>query len=208
MGIPSRQGILFAAAPVLPPGLTYRAEFVTPREELELVAAIRTLPLAEARYKAFTGKRRISELRLELRLRHEPARTGAPDPGFPPPAARGGRGVGRCPGDRVPACPDRGVPRGDPARLAPRRAALRRRRRRVARRLVPSPAAPVSLAGTADGETARAGARAALGLRAPRRGAPRWQHTISPTKALRYSITFRSAASAARRQGHGTSRRS
>jgi alkylated DNA repair dioxygenase AlkB len=43
---------------VLPHGLEYREEFLSPSEEQELLAHIRTLPLQEAQYKQFTARRR------------------------------------------------------------------------------------------------------------------------------------------------------
>jgi alkylated DNA repair dioxygenase AlkB len=50
---------LFAAPRSLPDGLAYRPDFLGPDEERALVATIAELPLREARYKAFTAKRRI-----------------------------------------------------------------------------------------------------------------------------------------------------
>jgi alkylated DNA repair dioxygenase AlkB len=43
----------------LPEGFRYRADFLTPEEEAALLAAIAQLPLQEAQYKQFTAKRRI-----------------------------------------------------------------------------------------------------------------------------------------------------
>ncbi|HET9218037.1 MAG TPA: alpha-ketoglutarate-dependent dioxygenase AlkB [Terriglobia bacterium] len=48
---------LFPAA--LPPGLVCRADFISPQEEAELLAEIGQLPLVEAKYKEFTARRRI-----------------------------------------------------------------------------------------------------------------------------------------------------
>jgi alkylated DNA repair dioxygenase AlkB len=43
----------------LPEGFQYEAAFITPSEERELLRNIEKLPLAEAKYKQFTAKRRI-----------------------------------------------------------------------------------------------------------------------------------------------------
>jgi alkylated DNA repair dioxygenase AlkB len=55
-----KQGELFTEAPPLPQGLAYAAEFVTSAEEAGVLEAIRELPLREARYKGYTAKRRIA----------------------------------------------------------------------------------------------------------------------------------------------------
>ena len=43
----------------LPFGLSYRTNFISPREEAELIDQIVQLPLQEAKYKQFTARRRI-----------------------------------------------------------------------------------------------------------------------------------------------------
>ena len=53
------QGELFAPAQALPEGFDYRADFITAEEEADLLAEIGQLPLREAQYKEFTAKRRI-----------------------------------------------------------------------------------------------------------------------------------------------------
>src|SRR5947208_4751305 len=55
----SAQRELFDAPSGLPDALVYRPGFLTPSDEQSLIAEIRALPLTEARYKAFTAKRRI-----------------------------------------------------------------------------------------------------------------------------------------------------
>src|SRR5438067_27084 len=59
MPVAPTQGDLFAPGPALPDGLQLREAFLGPAEEAALLAAIRELALAEARYRAFTAKRRI-----------------------------------------------------------------------------------------------------------------------------------------------------
>jgi alkylated DNA repair dioxygenase AlkB len=51
------QADLFGSA--LPPGLRYEPRFLTPAEEAALLQWIATLPLQEARYKAYTARRRV-----------------------------------------------------------------------------------------------------------------------------------------------------
>jgi alkylated DNA repair dioxygenase AlkB len=54
-----KQGRLFAVAPKLPAGMLYVPEFISREEEGRLLAEIAELPLHEAQYKEFTAKRRI-----------------------------------------------------------------------------------------------------------------------------------------------------
>ena len=55
----AEQGELFAAVTPRPQGLVYRTGFLSPEEEAELLEAIRALPLEEARYKAWRARRRV-----------------------------------------------------------------------------------------------------------------------------------------------------
>jgi alkylated DNA repair dioxygenase AlkB len=48
------------AADALPPGLTYRAAFLSPHEEAELLRHIDMLPLTNAPYRQYTARRRIA----------------------------------------------------------------------------------------------------------------------------------------------------
>lgn len=48
------------AAPGLPQGMRYEAEFLTPAEEESLVALAQSLPLAEMNYKGYTARRRVA----------------------------------------------------------------------------------------------------------------------------------------------------
>ena len=45
-------------APVLPPGMRYQEEFLSPSEERALIDLIATLPLEQAQYKQYTARRR------------------------------------------------------------------------------------------------------------------------------------------------------
>jgi alkylated DNA repair dioxygenase AlkB len=46
--------------PPLPDGAAYEDGFLTPEEEHSLLAVVRALPLQEARYKAYTARRRVA----------------------------------------------------------------------------------------------------------------------------------------------------
>jgi alkylated DNA repair dioxygenase AlkB len=57
-----RQAGLFSfsqAPPVLPPGLVYQPDFLSPAEERRWLAVVGTLPLHEAQYKSHTARRRV-----------------------------------------------------------------------------------------------------------------------------------------------------
>jgi alkylated DNA repair dioxygenase AlkB len=51
---------LFSAEAGSPPGLRYRADFISADEETEFVERIRALPLAPFQFGAFEGKRRVA----------------------------------------------------------------------------------------------------------------------------------------------------
>src|SRR5690554_5795229 len=54
------QGDLFDPSPQIgPPGMEYEPEFLSPDEESALIRLIRSLPLTEMRYKAYTARRRV-----------------------------------------------------------------------------------------------------------------------------------------------------
>jgi alkylated DNA repair dioxygenase AlkB len=55
-----RQADLFQPAPRLPEGMRYREDFLAAGEEADLLQFISTLPLHEARYKQYTARRRIA----------------------------------------------------------------------------------------------------------------------------------------------------
>jgi len=54
-----KQGELFEIPQDLPKGMVYEPEFITPDEEAALLSDIRNLSLREAKYKQYTAKRRI-----------------------------------------------------------------------------------------------------------------------------------------------------
>jgi alkylated DNA repair dioxygenase AlkB len=59
MGARPEQGALFAVEPALPNGLLYRADFVSPEQEAELLSFFGTLHFREARYHQYTARRRV-----------------------------------------------------------------------------------------------------------------------------------------------------
>src|SRR5437870_2173405 len=54
-----RQAGLFEAAQALPHGLLYRAEFLSRKEEAKLLAAISALPFREAKFQQYFARRRV-----------------------------------------------------------------------------------------------------------------------------------------------------
>ena len=56
----SSQLELFASGSALPSGLLYQPDFIDARAERELLEGIRSLELREAQYKEFTAKRRVA----------------------------------------------------------------------------------------------------------------------------------------------------
>jgi alkylated DNA repair dioxygenase AlkB len=61
-GPPPLQGALFDAPPpqaVLPPGMRYEPDFLSPADEAALIAWIAAQPLAEMVYKGYTARRRV-----------------------------------------------------------------------------------------------------------------------------------------------------
>jgi alkylated DNA repair dioxygenase AlkB len=195
----SEQLGLFHAASGLPDGLLYRLVFLTPDEERSLIADIHTLPLESARYRVFTAKRRILSFGYGYDFTSNVLLPAPPLPSFLEPLrARVAELAG------IPAADFRqstvaeyqpgtqlgwhrdvpqfavvaGVSLGAPCRM----------------RLRPYPhvkrGAERSLVLTLE-------PRSAYVFRDAARW--RWQHAISPTKALRYSITFRTLQPGAHR---------
>jgi alkylated DNA repair dioxygenase AlkB len=179
---------LFASAAV-PPGLTYHADFLSGADELELLEGIATLSLRAAPYKAYMARRRIASFGAMYDFTHQRL-------------------------DPAPALPAFLLPLR--ARVA---AALDVAADELAHGLVTqyAPGTPlgwhrdtpefdsvagVSLAGWCEMRWRRYPPRVGgpvLRLAvAPRslyliRGEARWgwQHSVAPTRELRYSITFR-----------------
>lgn len=180
-----------AARRGLPPGFEYRASFLSLGEEASFLACIRDLPFEEARYKQYTAKRRIVAYGGSYDFGENELRPAAAVPAFLNPLRQ-----------RIAEWTGIPAERFDHAMIAEYRPGTQLGWHRD----VPDFEAivGVSLAGACrmrlrpypPTETAK---RAAFPIElAPcsayiMRGVARWQwqHAISPTKELRYSITFR-----------------
>jgi alkylated DNA repair dioxygenase AlkB len=190
-----RQAELFGeAAPRLPEGFTYQPDFITVEEESALLAVLAALPLEEARYKEYTARRRTVHYGSQYDFGRNALETAPALPHFLLPLrAKAAGWVGIAPAalahalvsEYRPGTPlgwHRDVPNFElivgislaapcRMRLRPYRPGERQRREDA-------------IALTLERRSAYAFAGAA------RWG---WQHAVSPTKALRYSITFRTA---------------
>jgi alkylated DNA repair dioxygenase AlkB len=181
---------------LLPDGLVYQLDFLTPAEERRLLDDIGRLPLAEARYKAFTAKRRLVSYGAGYDFDSNDLMTAPPLPRFLVALREKAAGFADVPAERLsqalvsefrpgttlgwhrdapPFGTVVGISLAAPCRL----------------RFRPYPPKP----GRAiDGFELRLEPRSIYVLRDDARW--RWQHHVPPTKALRYSITFRTLRSA------------
>jgi alkylated DNA repair dioxygenase AlkB len=193
-----------AGALSLPKGWAYRLEFIDAAEEAGLLDFIAGLPLHEARYKGYTARRRVAHFGTSYDYDDNRLLPAAPLPAeLEPLRARAAAWLGEQPEALVSALVAEyrpGVPLGW-------------------HRDVPDfeSVVGVSLAGTArmrfrryppvqpkkaDVLSLELAPRSAYQLRAEARWG--WQHSVAPTPALRYSITFRTAS--ARGIGRGLGR--
>jgi len=184
---------------VLPQGMTYRAEFIDPDEERALLEHIRASPLREAQYRQYTARRRTVNFGLSYDFTHQKANVAPPIPEFLAPLrARAAQWADVAADDFVQALiaeyapgtplgwhrdvPDFelivGISLGGRARIRFRPYPWRPERRKEVFALELEP-------------------RSAYILRDEARWG--WQHSIPPTKELRYSITFRTARNRASR---------
>jgi alkylated DNA repair dioxygenase AlkB len=188
------QAELFSAPPPLPEGFVYEAEFLSLDEERALLDVIHGLPFEEARYKEYTAKRRTVSYGSQYDFSANRMRSAPPLPeylfalrekvgawvGLPP-----DRFVHALVSEYRPGVPlgwHRDVPEFDliagvslggrcRMRLRPYRPGEENRREDVlVLQLEP---------------------RSAYVMRSHARWG--WQHSIAPTKELRYSITLRTA---------------
>ena len=183
----------------LPDGFVYRPGFLSPPEEDALVVAVQTLPLEEARYRTFTAKRRIASFGAGYDFSTNVLTPAPPLASFLEPLR-----------DRVSAWA--GVPARDfaqctVAEYAPgTQLGWHRDVPHFGMVVGVSLAAPCRMRLRPYPHVKDAKARS-LGLLIEPRSAYvlrddarwRWQHAISPTKALRYSITFRTLLGTGRR---------
>jgi len=184
------------AAPALPEGWRYAADFISAADEAALLATIATMPLQEARYKAWTAKRRTANFGTAYDYdTHELlARTEVPESlhglrtraaawvGLPDDAFSSALVAEYRPG--TPLGWHRDVPDFEIVFGLSLGTACRMRFRRY------PPVAPKK----ADVLSIELAPRSAYVLRGPARW--EWQHSIAPTPSLRWSITFRTRRSA------------
>jgi alkylated DNA repair dioxygenase AlkB len=188
------QGELFPSEPRLAHGLTYRDDFISPEEERRLLAIIGALPLSEARYKQYTARRRTLHYGSGYDFDTNEATPAPPLPGYLDELrSRAAQWVGVKPEAFVqaliaeyrPGTPlgwHRDVPNFEIIVGISLAGSARIRFR-------PYPWSPAK---KKDIFALELKPRSAYILRDAARW--RWQHSIPPTKILRYSITFRTAA--------------
>ena len=193
-----KQVNLLEAGEGLPSGLNYEPEFLSAQQETDLLQTIGSLPLQEAEYREWKAKRRIISYGGRYDFTHRELGEAPPIPEFLYPLReRIARWAGVVPADihhaviaeyrpgtqlgwhRDVANFERvmGVSLGGHARM----------------RLRPYP----PKRGTRAAVTLELEPRSAYSFSGPARW--EWQHAISPTKELRYSITFRTLRNAGRR---------
>jgi alkylated DNA repair dioxygenase AlkB len=191
----SRQADLFAKPLPLPDGFRYEPELVSRSEERELVATLATLPFEAARYKEWTAKRRIVSYGGRYDFGNNELLPAAPVPPFlhelrtrlaawaevAPDALEHATLAEYSPGAEL------GWHRDVPSFEAVIGVSLHGAARLRLRRYPPRKHARAELAIDLEPRSAYVIADAARW---------QWQHAISPTKALRYSITFRTLARA------------
>jgi alkylated DNA repair dioxygenase AlkB len=179
---------------VLPPGMVYETNFLTPQEEASLVALVERMPLAEMRYKSFTARRRVMSFGGKYDFNANQLEAAAPLPAELEPLRKNVAvwlGVEPAAFTQVLVAEYReGTPLGwhrdvpdfeDVVGVSLLGEAVMRFR--------PYPPREPKKAGVLKFTVE---ARSIYLLR----GAARWgwQHSVAPTRALRYSITFRTAA--------------
>jgi alkylated DNA repair dioxygenase AlkB len=182
------QAQLFGDAPALPAGFIYQPEFITQDEERALLAAIAELPLAEAKYREYTARRRVAYFGKDYDFSKNRMGEAPPIPAFLEPLrAKVARWIGIAPDAFVTALVTEYRP-GTPLgwhRDAPNYervagVSLGGWARMRLRQYPPGDDKPLVL---------ELAPRSAYQMQGVARW--RWQHSIPATKELRYSITFR-----------------
>jgi alkylated DNA repair dioxygenase AlkB len=193
------QAQLFAASSAWPPGFTYAPEFLSVAQEAQLLEVLHTLPFEEAQYKEWRARRRIVSYGGRYDFTHQELTPAPPIPQFLQPVRTQLATWAGIPEQRIqhaaiaeyrPATPlgwHRDVPEFEEVLGVSLLGYARLRFR-------PWP--------PASGE--RATWKIDLEPRSAylMRGAARWQwqHAVSPTRELRYSITFRTRNAQKRRR--------
>jgi len=185
---------LFASPPVLADGFRYTAEFLTVAEEAQLLELIRALPFEQAHYKAWRARRRIVSFGGRYDFSRNELQAALPIPEFLHPLRAQVAAWAGIPATRFqhsivaeyqPATPlgwHRDVPQFEDIVGVSLLGHARLRFRRWPPRPNPRSTLAIELA-----------PRSVYLLRGAARW--RWQHAVSPTKELRYSITFRTRTS-------------
>jgi alkylated DNA repair dioxygenase AlkB len=184
------QAELFASAPALPDGFLYAADFLTVAQEAELLEHIRALPFQQARYKEWRARRRVVSFGGSYDFSRNQLSPAPPIPQFLHPLrAQAAAWAGLAPArmqhamiaEYRPATPlgwHRDVPNFEDVIGVSLLGHARMRFR-------PWPPAPHQRTSSAI----ELEPRSVYLLRGAARW--QWQHTVSPTRELRYSITFR-----------------
>jgi len=188
-------GDLFGSSAGLPEGLAYAPSFISPEEERRLLQDIATLPLAEAQYKEYTAKRRIASFGSSYDFSENTLHEADPIPEFLLPLrAKVGAWLGM-PAHHFEHALVTEYPPGttlgwhrDVPQFAVVVGVSLASACRMRFRPYPHPPRTPSRKPFALGLAPRS----AYVLRDEVRW--RWQHSVAPTKALRYSITFRTLA--------------
>jgi alkylated DNA repair dioxygenase AlkB len=186
-----KQGELFGIPQDLPAGMVYEPDFITRDEEAALLSEIRNLPLREAKYKEYTAKRRIISYGGSYDFSSNELVPAGPIPPFLHP-------LRECIAEwlEVPASRfthaliaeyatgtqlgwHRDVPEFEIVVGVSLGAACRMRLRRY----------PPKKGRSVETLSLNLEPRSVYVMRGEARW--RWQHSIPPTKATRYSITFR-----------------
>jgi alkylated DNA repair dioxygenase AlkB len=195
---PAPQAGLFddapAPGPVLPEGMVYQTGFLDADEERALIALIEGWPLEAMRYKAYTARRRVLSFGGKYDFEANRLQQSLPiPPELDPLRHKVGAWLGVAPADFTQVLVaeySEGTPLGwhrdvpdfeDVVGVSLLNPAVMRLR--------PWPPEGGKRSDVLKLEVAP---RSIYLLRGPARWA--WQHSVAPTKSLRYSITFRTAA--------------
>ena len=185
----------------LPSGWDYQPDFISESEEAELLAVIAPLPLHEAIYKGYTARRRVAHFGTAYDFDDNRLLPGPPLPeALEPLRDKAAAWVGEAPealssalvAEYRPGVPlgwHRDVPYFETVVGISLAGTARMRFRRY------PPVSPKK----ADVLSLELAPRSAYVLRAEARWG--WQHSVAPTPALRYSITFRTRSARASRRG-------
>lgn len=190
----------------LPPGMVYSPEFLSPAEEADLITLLRQLPLAAARYKDWTARRRVASYGGSFDYDSNRLLPAEPLPAVLLPwRDRMAAWAGLAPEALVHALVAEyapGTPLGwhrdvpdfeDVVGLSLGGAAVLRFRPHVPQQ--PGPAAGATpRRRRADVLSLTAAPRSIYLLRGPSRW--QWQHSVAPVATLRWSITLRTARGA------------